>query len=107
MGEEENGDLCSESQAPVSQPKKQHGRRREQDAMTDAPDEGKRELRDNSKEGRAGATFFPLGGLCLQLHYFPVLNQTRFAYLNMLRPLTLKTMQTQTGEGNIECLKCF
>lgn len=40
---------------------------------------------------------FPLGGLCLQLHYFPVLNQTRFAYLNMLRPLTLKTMQTQTG----------
>lgn len=57
VGEEENGDLCSESQAPISQPKKQHRRRREQDAMTDAPDEGKRELRDNSKEGRAGATF--------------------------------------------------
>uniref|UniRef100_H3D7F9 Zgc:162472 n=1 Tax=Tetraodon nigroviridis TaxID=99883 RepID=H3D7F9_TETNG len=35
--EEENVDLCRESQAPVSQPKKQRKRRRQQDATTDAP----------------------------------------------------------------------
>lgn len=57
VGEEENGDLCSESQAPVSQPKKQRKRRCKQDATTDAPDEGKRELRDSSKQGRVGAMF--------------------------------------------------
>lgn len=52
--EEENGDLCSESQLPVSQPKKQRQRRCEQDPTTDAPDEEQRELGENSKQGRAG-----------------------------------------------------
>lgn len=57
VGEEENVDLCSESQAPVSQPKKQRKRRREQDAPTAAPDEGTPELRDNGQQGKAGGTF--------------------------------------------------
>lgn len=57
VGEEENEDLCSESQAPVSQPKKQRKRRREQNAPTAAPEEGTRELRDNSQQGKSGGTF--------------------------------------------------
>lgn len=57
MGEEENGDLCSESQAPASQTKKQRKRRHKQDTTTHAPDEGKRELRDSSKQGKVEAMF--------------------------------------------------
>lgn len=90
MGEEEeNVDLCSESQGPVSQPKKQRKRKLEQDATSDAPDEGKRELRDTRK-GRAGAMFSFRCSLS-QIYCFPVLNQTRFAYLNMRRLHTSKT----------------
>lgn len=63
--EEENADLCSESQFPVTPPKNQRKRRRGQDATTDAPGEGKRDLRDDGEGGRAATTRFPLGCLCL------------------------------------------
>lgn len=53
----ENEDVCKEGQAPASQPKKQCKRRRGQDPTADAPDEGKKKLRDNSEQGRTAAVF--------------------------------------------------
>lgn len=64
--EEENADPCSESQVPVTPPKTQRKRRRGQDATTDAPDEGKRGLRDDGEGGRAATTRSPSGCLCLR-----------------------------------------